>query len=341
MPLRLLEVYHAYLEKENIEEFLKDKEVMGIWQDKLSDTELYTRLIVRQEHVDDVIDTLRSHFHRPEQLKIIIMPVEACFPRREEWTSTEGEVEPPPFRRWHPSRTSIEELYGDATEMAGLSLTYVVMILLAAIVAAVGLLLDDVAVIIGSMVIAPLLGPNIALTLAATLADTKLGKLALFTSILGYILALGVGVLFGVFFEVDTDSPQLLARTDISLLMAIVALAAGVAGAIGFTRGASESLVGVMVAVALLPPLVAGGLLLGSENWTEAIGALLLFAVNVLAIKLSGALTFVFQGVSPSNWLEKEAARRTTIMAISIWLFLLLLVTGAILLYQNLDWFLP
>jgi uncharacterized hydrophobic protein (TIGR00341 family) len=340
MPLRLLEVYHPYLEKETLEEFLEDTGVMGIWQDRISDTELFTRLIVQQEDVDDVIERLRKHFLKPDQLRIIILPVEACFPRKDEWCDTPKKPKTP-FKAWRPSRTSMEELYGDATEMGGITLTYVVMILLAAIVAAVGLLLDDVAVIIGSMVIAPLLGPNIALTLASTLADWKLAKLALYTSLLGYVLCLGIGVLFGMYFDVDTASPQLLARTDISLLMVIVALAAGVAGALSFTRGASEALVGVMVAVALLPPLVAGGLLMGSENWSESLGALLLFAVNVLAIKLSGALTFVAQGVSPRNWLEKEAARRTTIMAIVIWLFLLLLVSGAILLYQNIDWVLP
>jgi uncharacterized hydrophobic protein (TIGR00341 family) len=342
MPLRLLEIYHPYLEKETLEEFLKDVDTLGIWQDRLSETELYSRIIVKQEHTDSVLEVLRSHFTKPEQLKVIILPVEACFPRRDEMEErTRKGPLPPILGRRHPSRTSMEELYEDATEMAGITLTYIVMILLAAIVAAVGILLDDVAIIIGSMVIAPLLGPNLALTLAATLADWKLGKLAFVTSMLGYLLAVGVGVLFGMIIGVETDAPQIIARTDISLLFVLVALAAGVAGALTFTRGGSETLVGVMVAVALLPPIVAAGLLLGAEHWTESVGAFLLFAVNVLSIKLAGALTFVLQGVTPSNWLEKEEARKTTAMGIAIWFCLLLLVTVSIILYQRFKELLP
>jgi uncharacterized hydrophobic protein (TIGR00341 family) len=338
MPLRLLEIYHPYLEKETLEEFLKSTEVLGIWQDRLDDDTLFTRIVVRHEHTDDVIETLKAHFTKPEQLRIVILPVEACFPRRDAWEEAAREETDqfiPGLRRRPPSRTSINELVDDAIEMGGISLTYIVMSILAAIVAAIGILLDDVAIIIGSMVIAPLLSPNITLTLAVTLADWKLGKLALYTSLVGYLISLGIGVLFGAFLDVDTESPQMIARTDFSLLFVVVALAAGVAGALTFTKGASEALVGVMVAVALLPPLVAGGLLMGSEHWAEALGAMLLFAVNVLSIKLAGALTFVAQGVTPYNWLEKEQAKRTTVMGITIWLCLLVLVVVMILLYQR------
>ena len=286
-----------------------------------------------------MIGALRPHFTKPEDLKIIILPVEACFPKKEEWTGEEEEVRVEhgfgPIKRRPPSRTSMMELYQDATEMGTITVTYVVMILLAAIVCAVGILMDDVAIIIGSMVIAPLLGPNLAMTLAATLADWKLGRLAFKTSMVGYILAFMVGMIFGVLYGVDTASTQVIARTDISLLFVIVALAAGVAGALTFTKGASEALVGVMVAVALLPPLVASGLLLGDGHGTEAVGALLLFSVNVFSIKLSGAVTFVLQGVTPSNWLDKAEAKRTTTMAVTTWFFLLVLVAVLIVLYQR------
>ena len=340
MPLRLLEVYHPYLEKENIEEFLEPCDILGLWQDKLSETERFTRIMVSQENVDDVIDTLRVHFTKPEDLRVVILPVEACFPRRDEWSCKEEEVEEGdwgPLKRRPPSRTSMMELYHDATEMGTLTVTFVVMSLLAAIVASVGILMNDVAIIIGSMVIAPLLGPNIALTLAATLADWKLGKIALKTSIIGYVFVFVVGIIFGVLYNVDTAATQVVGRTDISLLMVIVALAAGVAGALTFTKGTSEALVGVMVAVALLPPVVASGLLLGDGHYLKAVGAFLLFLVNVLSIKLSGTVTFVLQGVNPSNWLEKEEAKRTTQMAVTVWFCFLILVMVLIVLYQRVE----
>ena len=79
----------------------------------------------------------------------------------------------------------------------------------------------------------------------------------------------------------------------------------------------------------------ASGLLLGDGHVLEAVGAFLLFLVNVLSIKLSGTVTFVLQGVNPGTWLEKEEARRTTQMAVTVWFCLLILVVVLIVLYQR------
>lgn len=333
MSLRLMEIAHPHLDKEGVSETLEEVELLEIWQDEISDSGLVTHIVVRQEDVDTVIEALKSHFTTEDQLKVTILPVEAFVPRKQEEPVAEH-VDEPTRRRRH-ARTSVEEIYLDATNMAAPTAIYTMMSVLAAIVAAVGLLLDDVAIIIGSMVIAPLLGPNIAMTLAVTLADPKLSRIALGSSLLGYVLAFITGMVFGLAFEVDPAGPQLVTRTEFSLLMVIVALSAGVAGTLTITQGAPQSLVGVMVAVALLPPLVAGGLLVGAGDLREAVGAMLLFAINVLAINLSGTVVFSLQGVTPSTWFEKERARRSTIRGIALWFVLLLVVILLVVLYQR------
>jgi uncharacterized membrane protein len=89
-----------------------------------------------------------------------------------------------------------------------------------------------------------------------------------------------------------------------------------------------------MVAVALLPPLVTTGLMLGSAHFDLAFGAFLLLAVNVICVNLSGVVTFLLQQVRPNSWWAADKARRATRRAIAIWTVLLLLLAAMILLSQ-------
>jgi uncharacterized membrane protein len=82
------------------------------------------------------------------------------------------------------------------------------------------------------------------------------------------------------------------------------------AAALAFTSGVSALLVGVMVAVALLPPLVVAGLLTGRADWDGASGAALLLATNAISVILAAMFVFAWRGVRPRTWWEKEKARR-------------------------------
>ena len=111
-----------------------------------------------------------------------------------------------------------------------------------------------------------------------------------------------------------------------------VALAAGIAGALAFTSGVPASLVGVMVAVALLPPLVTWAMLLATGHVGESLGALLLLICNVISINLAGVATFLMQGVSPRTWWDAERSKRMSKQALGLWIALLAIVTVLIIL---------
>lgn len=103
----------------------------------------------------------------------------------------------------------------------------------------------------------------------------------------------------------------------------ILAIASGVAGGLSYTTGVPSMLVGVMVAVARLPPWIVFGMLLGPSQWTATLGVLLLMALNRIRLNLTGALAFVPQGVSPARWWEAGEARRMSAMAVLAWSALL------------------
>jgi uncharacterized hydrophobic protein (TIGR00341 family) len=265
---------------------------------------------------------------------VVILPVEATIPRPEKPPEEEKKEETDKPKV--PDRISTEELYQKMTKVAGLSQRYILMAGLAAIAASIGLIKNDVAVIIGSMVIAPLLSPNMALALAATLADIELAKKSIITNITGFSITLIIGVSMGFFISIDPAIPQIAARSDVSYYYIFLALATGVAGAYSITSGVSKELVGVMVAVALLPPLVAAGLLFGGQYWQHGAGAMLLFFVNVVCINLSGVVTFKLQGIEPKGWWEAKKAKRSAAVAIVIWFSLLLLLAAMIFFEQKL-----
>jgi uncharacterized membrane protein len=99
----------------------------------------------------------------------------------------------------------------------------------------------------------------------------------------------------------------------------VLAGAAGAAGVIAVTRDQATGLVGVMVAVALLPPVVALGLLLGAGHLDAAVQAGLLTAINIVALNLAAVCTFLALGVRPRDWRDLEQARTSIRVALALW----------------------
>jgi uncharacterized hydrophobic protein (TIGR00341 family) len=243
--------------------------------------------------------------------------------------------EPAPAVEKPPGRIGREELYEDIKDAARCSRVYLAMVVLSTIVAAIGLYYNSVAIIIGAMVIAPLLGPNMAMALATALGDLPLLWRAFQTSLAGIGTVMLLALILGVLLQVNPAAPELASRNAVAPGDVAVALASGAAGALAFTTGVSATLIGVMVAVALLPPLVTFGLLLGSGHPALATGALSLFLMNLICINLAGVTTFLVQGIRPATWWEKDRAATATRIAIVLWAVLLAALIGLVLLLRK------
>ncbi len=332
MPLRLIEFMTQDGAGDGSGQALREQQVLDIWQDRLDEQRTLVRILVDAQFSEAVIDFVEEHYSSAQGFRLMIFPIEATLPRPEtpdrqrEEHKQEGNEDRPPTH----DRISREELYDDIAAVAQLSWVYVVLVVLSTVVAGIGLLRDDVAVIIGAMVIAPLLGPNVALALATTLGDFKLLGRSLVANGLGLITALLLSVALGSFFEIDPEIPAIASRTEISLQQILLALASGIAGALAFTRGAPAALIGVMVAVALLPPLVTCGMLIGSEHGGQAMGAAMLVLANVICVNLAGVITFLVQGLRPRSWWEAETAKKATYIAIALWAALLTLLSAVV-----------
>lgn len=285
----------------------------------------FMRLLVTDDKVQRGLDLLQGVLGAQPQAHILVLAVEAALPRPPE---TESEKE--------DSATSArEELYAAVEKNARLGSNYVVLVMLSTVVAAIGMIENNVSAIIGAMVIAPLLGPNLAFGLSTALGDLALMRKAAISLIAGVVLAVGLSALIGLFWPETLHSQELLARTVPGFDTVALALASGAAAALSLTTGLPSVLVGVMVAVALLPPAAALGLFIGARDTTLATGAGLLLAVNIVCVNLASKVVFLFKGVRPRTWVDKERAKRATAIYLIMWIVTLAILLLAITLRET------
>lgn len=164
---------------------------------------------------------------------------------------------------------------------------YAFMIVMSCGIATLGLLQNSAAVIIGAMLISPLMGPIIGLGMGLATFDLRSIREALTTLLAGVGLALAISVLIVWMSPLKAATSEILARTEPTFFDLLVAVFSGLAGAYATVTRKGETIVGVAIATALMPPLAVVGYGIAVANWNVAGGAAFLFMTNLLAIALS------------------------------------------------------
>lgn len=174
---------------------------------------------------------------------------------------------------------------------------------LSTVIASLGLIANSAAVVIGAMLVAPLMQPILAFSSGLVHGEPRRQLIAFGLIVAATIEGLGVAVAVAAVvpsFRAVTVTPEILSRTAPGVLDLAIAIAAGCAGAyVTIRRQSSGALPGAAIAVALIPPLSASGLLLERGYTSLAKGALLLFLTNLLGIALSAAAVFILTGYVP------------------------------------------
>jgi uncharacterized hydrophobic protein (TIGR00341 family) len=324
--MRIIEVLADCGHVDTVRGIAEHHEILDCWVSKSEEEESCSiRLLVRSEKQQIVLDSIQQALASLENWRIVIHPVEATLPRAEEQEGT---------KKYSGGRTR-EELYQEIEIGARIDSNFFLLVIFSTVVATIGLIEDNVAVVIGAMVIAPMLGPNLALAFGAALGDKVLISRSLKSNLSGMLVTLVLAYSIGLVWPAELSSRELMLRTDVGAAGVVLALVSGAAGVLSLTTGVSSTLVGVMVAVALLPPTATLGLMLAGGNYKQALGAALLLAVNVVSVNLAAKLVFLYKGVKPRTWLEKEKARQSMVAYILFWVVTLAILATAIHLYHS------
>lgn len=211
-----------------------------------------------------------------------------------------------------------------------------IMVALASSIALIGLYLNNVVIIIGAMLLSPLLGPVNAVSVNTCLGKARrvLRAEATLMSMLG--LAVGVSVLGSLLLDQIAGIPlteEIMARSRISILDIALALLLGMGGGLALITALPELLVGVAIAVALIPPAAVTGIGVAIGRMDIFVGAFLLVVVSVLGLKIGGITTLLIRGVRPRRYYEQRKARRYSasmlLMIIGILALLLVIIANA------------
>lgn len=289
-----------------IQRIAKQSDAIDSWVSSQSEKQIAIKILVEKSNSQKVLDQLQELMTGKSNFRVIAYPLEVALPYDKKADTSSITV-------------TREALLSQLKAQGKLDSHYLMLVFLSTIVAAIGLIENNVAVIIGAMVIAPLLGPNLALSLSTTLGQVNGILSGLKTLTVGISLALGISYLIGLFYPNIQLNPELLSRTTVGLDGLALALASGAAAALSITTGVSSVLVGVMVAVALLPPTVTLGICLGLESFKEAYGAGLLLIANIASVNLTAQLTMRLKGIKPREEEKQKTALLIFILGILFW----------------------
>ncbi|UPM42833.1 TIGR00341 family protein [Halocatena salina] len=318
-------------------DLLEDRELNYTIADETSNqgAESIVSVPIETGDVEEFLDSLRE-VGIEQGGYAIITDVEAILGERE--SGTERTAQPdttPPLEPFTSNRISREELQDTVTEMAVITPSYVFFTVVSSIVACTGLLTNSPAVIVGSMVIAPLLGPAVGASVGSIVNDEQLFRTSVLAQGLGLVLAVGSATVFAYLIKftilstVDLHTiDEVVSRINPGALSLIVALGSGAVGAFSVSSGASAPLVGVMIAAALIPPAAAVGLSIAYWSPVVLISVTVLLIVNILSINFASLGVLWIRGYRPTHWAEQEIAKRTTMKRIGTLLIGILIVSS-------------
>ena len=315
--MRLVQVTIPAGKLEAIEAALEDVDVDYVLTDETSGRE-YTAVAyipLPTNAVEPVLERLREA-GIDEQAYTVVVEANTVISRRfEELTDRYAEEK-------SEERIAREELTSKAADLAPATWSYAILTVVSAVIATAGLLLDSPAVIVGSMVIAPLIGPAMAASVGTVVDDQGLFRRGIGLQIAGLGLAVLSAAAFAFVVKnlflvppgLDvTEIPAVRERLLPDFLSLVVALGAGVAGVVSLSTGVSTALVGVMIAVALIPPAATVGIGIAWGLPAVSLGSGILTLVNVLSINLAALAVLWYLGYRPTHWFREDDARSSTL----------------------------
>jgi len=206
----------------------------------------------------------------------------------------------------HASRAQYASLFTNLREESKISQSFMVLLILATMIATFGLFINSSSVIIGAMLLAPLMQPIVSLSMGVLRQDSTLELNGAKTIAIGVFSVLLTAALIAMFTPIERLTSEMAGRLSPTILDLFVAIVSGAAAA--YAKSNEKilgSLAGVAIAVALVPPIAVAGIGLGWGDWHMFSSAFLLFITNLVGIVLAAAFVFAVLGFSPLHLAKK------------------------------------
>lgn len=237
------------------------------------------------------------------------------------------------LERFKVSGERAEAIFQDIDQGSTPAGGYYALISAAALIASLGLVANSAAVVIGAMLVSPLMTPIFGMALGMIRGEPALLGRAVRAEVTGVLLAVAFGALFGFIPMMIEVTPEMLSRTQPTLLDLLVAVFAGLAGALAMLdERISPALPGVAISTAIVPPLATCGLCLALGAYDGAYGAFLLFFANFVAILLVASLAFLLSGMGLQSESHMRLLKKRMLIAVIGFMLVSAYLTHALML---------
>lgn len=246
--------------------------------------------VIAREAANDVVDQLKSlDLHHAGA--ITMEPLDTVLSSRAYHAEDAAEGEPADAVIW-------DELVSRTREDSTLTVTYLVFLCIACMLAAVGVVTDSPVTIVGAMVVGPEFGPLAGLAVALVRRRMHLARRAALALLIGFPAAMAVTVLFTLTIEaagwVPLASTAELTEVDFIFQVGpfsfVVALLAGAAGMLSLVSAKSAALIGVFISVTTVPAAGFAVVAATVGDWDIAAQSAAQLAVNLVGITIAGVL---------------------------------------------------
>jgi uncharacterized hydrophobic protein (TIGR00341 family) len=225
-------------------------------------------------------------------------------------------------------KTPVEELISSTKQYSSLDFSKVALTSIAGLIALTGLFMNNLAIVIGAMLLSPLLGP--IYSFAINIAVGKLEDAVKSAGILSILLFSAFILSFISTFMANNVSEipityEVSSRAEMTLIYIPMAILLGFASVLALTKGIPEGLAGVAIAAALLPPVVVAGILFVVLPHKAIIPAIITLQ-NVMGMMAGSLMAVIVLDVGPRKYYEKAVARkyiRRVLFALSLLLILI------------------
>ena len=224
-------------------------------------------------------------------------------------------------------RIAREEVAARVEEVAPAWGIYIALTVISTVVATAGLLLNSPAIIVGSMIIAPIIGPAMETSVGTVIDDTDMFRRGVRLQVLGTVIAVGGAAVFASavrYANVVPPGTEVFGITEVrsrlapGVLSLPIALGAGAAAAFSLSSGVSTALVGALIAAAVVPPIAVVGIGLAWGAPLTVVGAGMLVVVNFFSINFAALSVLWYEGYRPADFFRLQEVRRETLKRIGV-----------------------
>lgn len=306
---------------DEIDKVLEKKEIIGKW--KISNDNGYSRytIVIEDRNIEMIRDYISKMLKFDIELESIkdvknIMMLESIdgfLPKIKE--VEEGALPTKKsITKKLVDRISTEELYEIITDSNSLNSNFILNVILASIVCSVGIIKEDLGILIVATAIAPFLGAIIGYSFGISIGDEIVIKKSIKTMFFGFLTSFIIGIVIGVLwshlpntYQIDPNK-KLFYDMHINQYTFILALASGASASLAITSGLSTIMASFMVSASLLPNVTISGILLSNGFYKMFLDSFLLLILNLTSIIFTSQIIFAFKKIKPKT---KEAIENT------------------------------